>query len=51
MGRLTGMEACECGHSVEEHAPTKEYHGSSACSAEGCDCIHYEPMEDEGDED
>lgn len=51
MGRLTGMEACECGHSVEEHAPTAKHPGSSACSAAGCECIHYEPMEDEDGEE
>lgn len=46
----TGTEACMCGHSVEEHAPTKKYPGSSACQAEGCDCIAYEANEDEDGE-
>lgn len=36
---------CECGHSPEEHGDPA-YPGSSACAAEGCQCIHYEPEEE-----
>lgn len=45
------MMACECGHAIEEHGHDPKYPGSTACQVEGCECIAWEPGEDEdGDE-
>lgn len=32
--------SCTCGHAIEEHAPTAEYPGSTACAE--CDCVAFE---------
>lgn len=32
--------SCTCGHAIEEHAPTAEYPGSTACAT--CDCVAFE---------
>ena len=39
--------ACACGHSEEEHGHDPKYPRSTACTADGCDCIAFE----EGDDD
>ena len=39
--------ACTCGHAPEEHGDDPRYPGSTACQAEGCDCIAYEAGEDD----
>jgi hypothetical protein len=33
------LEVCTCDHMLDEHDP--------ACTVEGCDCVHFEAMEDE----
>jgi hypothetical protein len=38
--------SCTCGHAPEEHGHDPKYPGSTACSAEDCECIGYE---DSGD--
>lgn len=43
------MEACHCGHAVEEHGGDPAHPGSTACTVDGCDCIAYERCEDEED--
>ena len=35
------MACCTCGHEREIHFDLK-HTGSTACSADGCDCIAYE---------
>ena len=46
------MTACTCGHAPEEHGGDPKYPGSSACQAEGCDCIAFEEIDlDEGRDD
>lgn len=37
---------CECGHAPEEHVQSA---GLGACEADDCDCIQYEPAEDDED--
>jgi hypothetical protein len=34
------MNACTCGHAIEEHGDIPEYPSSTACTE--CDCIAYE---------
>ena len=46
---MSEPKACVCGHSEEEHGHDPKYPGSSACQAEGCDCIAYEAEEPEDD--
>ncbi len=40
-------DTCTCGHSIEEHGHDPQYPGSTACTAERCDCIAYEADLDE----
>lgn len=42
--------ACMCGHAIEEHGHDPKHPGSTACTAEGCDCIAYEAGEDDDEE-
>lgn len=40
--------ACQCGHAIEEHGGDPKHPGSTACTE--CDCIAFEPAEDEEDQ-
>ena len=44
--------ACVCGHSFEDHRNPLRPRASS-CGIDGCDCVHFEPDEEEfeGEED
>jgi hypothetical protein len=43
--------ACTCGHAPEEHGGDPKYPGSTACQADGCDCIAYEAGDDDESSD
>lgn len=45
MPRLS--DNCECGHVKDEHGGDPKYPNGWACTIEGCECIHFEPVEDE----
>jgi hypothetical protein len=36
------VSTCVCGHAIEEHGDDPKYPASTACNADGCDCIAYE---------
>jgi hypothetical protein len=44
-------KTCTCGHAPEEHGHDPAYPGSTACQVEGCDCVAYEPDNNEDEED
>lgn len=42
---------CVCGHAEEEHGNDPMFPGSTSCEIPGCDCIAYEPDENEEEDD
>lgn len=47
---MEDTDRCACGHVRDEHGPDPDAPNGQRCQVEGCDCIHFESSESEGDE-